>query len=368
MTVALGLRLLASAAILAAAVTCGAQPASTGRDEPGELDHSGLDVQPLEGRTLYADSSLGLAGNFAVLEDKLVVLDVYGDSAIHVIRRSDGEPLHRFGRRGQGPGEFDGARSADPVPGRDDAFWVFDAALMRLTLVELTSNNGVATVNRDVFVNLDANTTLLDPVLVDDGFVSAGFFSDGRLGRFDAKGKLIETVGEVPETTVGDFPAVVRQQAYQPKLRPNPSRTMLVLATRHSDQLELYRIDGTPIRRVYGPFRFEPTSFDMGQRGEWIGMVPGTDLRFGYVGVAATDDRIYALFSGRTNGAFEREAPYGEYVHVYDWDGEFHGVLKLDRASLSIAVDPDGEELYATTEDPQPAVRVYSLPDAKSIL
>lgn len=363
MTVGRALRFLASAAFAGTITACGADSARTGRDVPDELDHSGLGAQPLEGATLYADSSLGLAGNLAVLEDKLVVLDAYGDSAIHVLRRADGELLHRFGRRGQGPGEFDGPRSADPVPGRNDAFWVFDAALRRLTLVELTSGNGVATVDRDVFVNLDANTTLLDPVLVDNGFVSAGFFSGGRLGRFDANGELIETVGEIPETTVGDFPAVVRQQAYQPKLRPNPSRTMLVLATRHSDQLEIYQMDGTPVRRVYGPFRFEPTSFDMGQRGEWIGMIPEPDLRFGYVGVAATDDRIYALFSGRTNGAFEREAPYAEYVHVYDWDGEFHGVLKLDRASLGIAVDPQGRELYLTTEDPEPAVRVYPLPE-----
>lgn len=367
MTVGPVLRFLAPAAILAAFAACGAQSASTGRDEPGELDHSTLDPQRVEGRTLYADSTLGLAGRLAVLGDKLVVIDAYGDSAIHVVRRADGEPLQHFGRRGQGPGEFDGASSVDPVSGRDDAFWVFDTALARLTLVELTSDNGVATANRDVFINIQAEASVIDVVSIGDGFVSTGFFSVGRLGRFDAEGKLIETVGEVPETSTGTFPAAVRQQAYQPTLQPNPSRTMLVIGTRHSDQLEIYQADGTPVQRVDGPFRFEPADFDMAQSGEQVTMVEGIELRYGYVSVAATDDRIYALFSGRTNAAFEIEAPYGEYVHVYDWDGELHDVLKLDRASLGIAVDPHGEELYATTEDPQPAVRVYSLPKTEPL-
>lgn len=96
-------------------------------------------------------------------------------------------------------------------------------------------------------------------------------------------------------------------------------------------------------------------------------MDPGLDLRFGYVAVAATDDRIYALFSGRITAAFGREAPYGEYVHVYDWNGEMQGVLKLDRASVGIAVDPEGEALYATTEDPRPAVRAYSLRETEML-
>jgi hypothetical protein len=298
----------------------------------------------------------------AVLGENLVVVDVRGDSAIHVIRRSDGEVLHRFGRRGQGPGEFEGAWSVDPVPGDDDAFWVYDASLVRLTLVRLASDDGIPSVSSDSIINLLAEGLVIDPVWIDGRVISAGFFSGGRLGRFDVQGNMIGTLGEVPEA-VGDFPPPVRQQAYQGRLQADPSRTRLVVATRHSDQLEIYDAGGRKLRRVYGPFRFEPESFGIDQRGDQVSMIPGDDLRFGYVGVTTTNDRVYALFSGRTN-RFDprREAPYGEFVHVFDWDGRLQGVLQLDTPTLEIAVDPFGETLYTTVEYPEPAVRAYSLP------
>jgi hypothetical protein len=98
-----------------------------------------------------------------------------------------------------------------------------------------------------------------------------------------------------------------------------------------------------------------------GTFGGEVYMAPEEDMRFGYVRIATTDDRIYALFSGRSNRGSPRDAPYGRFVHVYDWDGEFLAALELDNAALEIAVDPLGEELYATIEEPEPGVRVYSL-------
>ncbi|NIU77657.1 MAG: hypothetical protein GWN71_30125, partial [Gammaproteobacteria bacterium] len=90
------------------------------------------------------------------------------------------------------------------------------------------------------------------------------------------------------------------------------------------------------------PFDFEPV-FEVGRKNGQPSLATGADLRFGYVDVATTEDRIYALFSGQTRGgAPPGRAVFGLYVHVYDWTGQLREVLELDRPAISVAVTEDG--------------------------
>lgn len=352
----LGLSLLLLLLSLAA---CGPGAGHRDRTAPADLDHSRLAPVQLEGRVLPGSTSLALPSEIEVVGDRLVLIDAAADSVIHVLDRVDGRPVRSFGRRGGGPGEFEGAWSIDPVPGREGQFWVFDVALRRLTHVDLKRDFAGGARPGERSINLISDATLLDPVWVDTLLVGLGFFQAGRLGHFNSYGKFVRTVGELPPGD-DDIPANIRQHAYQSTLKANPARSLLAVVTRHADQLEIYRTDGTLVARPAPLFGFMPR-YEVRRKADRLAMTTGLDLRFGYIDVATTEDRIYALFSGRTRRGFPGAANYGEYVHVFDWAGGLRGVIRLDAAVIAIAVDPAGMHLYGVRHNPQPAVVDYAL-------
>ena len=330
-----------------------------GRDLPAEVDHETLAPVQLGGEVLGEGTELGLPFPFRVVGEHVVIADRASDAVIKVLDRHDGTLVRSFGRQGAGPGEYEGIWSLATVPGAADEFWIWDVGLRRLTHVDLGDDFAGGGEPGDRSVNVMTEVPVLDPVLMGDRWVTLGFLETGRLAYFTGGGELMQTVGALPPGD-DDLPAAVRQQVNQSYLAAKPDRSLLAVATRHFDRLEIYRPDGTMVVRKVGPFGIEPT-YEVRIRDDNAGMATGSDLRFGYVGLAATDERIYALFSGRTRAGFPGEANFGEYVHVYDWDANLLGVLELDAAAISLDVDPENRTLYTLRHNPTPAVMRYSL-------
>ena len=150
--------------------------------------------------------------------------------------------------------------------------------------------------------------------------------------------------------------------AYRGTLKADPLRERLVLANRHAAYIEVFGSDGRTRHRIVGPTPFEPAfEVKVGERGP--SMASGEDLRFGYVDVAPTGDRIYALFSGRTRGAYPDRAVYGSTVHVFGWDGALQAIFELDIDAMAITVDEERDRILAVRHLPTPAVVSFDLPD-----
>ncbi|HEX7118016.1 MAG TPA: BF3164 family lipoprotein [Longimicrobiales bacterium] len=351
----------AGAALLGGALigVLACEPAAPGYGEPPELDHSRWEPVALTAEVVTDSEFLALPKEVEVVGPYLTLIDAAADSVITVVRRATGELVRTFGRRGEGPGEYSGAWSIEPVPGSENAIWIYDFSLLRLTRVSL-DRTGRAGQPATRMVHLSSEVIVVDPVWVDSTVMSLGLFSSGRLAQFGADGRLIRTFGSLPPGD-DEIPPAVLQHAYQSKLKANPSRTRLALATRHADRLEIYRPDGRLVAAPPPLFGFLP-KFEIREDDGEPAMATGQDLRFGYIDLTTTDDRIFALFSGRTRRGFPGRANFGEYVHVFDWDGRLLSVLRFDSDALSISVDPSGRTLYAIRHDPRPAILAYALP------
>lgn len=348
---------------MAAFVASACSGGGTRQVEQAELDHSRFAPRLLEAEVLYDGDVLGLPWRIAVVDGYLLVIDVASDSVLHLFDAHDGRHVLSFGRRGEGPGEFTGAWSIDPVPEKHGEAWVYDVSLRRFTRMLLAdgASGRIDPVGAEPeAIQLLAEVTLLDPLWSDTLIVSLGFFRGGRLGHFDADGRFLRAGGELPSSD-DPVPEEARQHAYQSMLAADPSRSRFVVATRHADLLEVLRADGTVTARADPPFGFLP-QYGVREWGGTVDLRTGTDLRFGYLDVAATDHRVYALFSGRTRRAFPGAANQGEYVHVYDWDASLLEVYRLDRPAVAITADREGGGLFAVRHTPEPAVVRYALP------
>lgn len=344
--------------VSAAACTERSEPAS--QYGPPSLEHEGISTSRLTGRVLNGGDFLGVPSDVVLVGEDIVLLDGAADSVGHVLRAGDGMLVRSFGRRGEGPGEYKAAWSLAPGVGPDEV-WVYDLALRRFTRVSLDEAKLRGSGRLDTqMIALQPGATVTGPQWVgEQRLVSLGFFDDGRIAEFGADGRLRRTVGILPPGEER-IPPHVRQHAYTGSLVTNVARGLVAVGTRHADQVEIYRTDGHLLRSARGPFGFAPR-FDVAQRPG--GPALGTDdgLRFGYVDLAASEARIYALFSGRTREGHGGNAVFGRYVHVYDWDGKLVDVLELDSDLLAISVDPHDQVLYGVRHDPTPAVLAYPL-------
>jgi len=360
--------LLAAGVLLLACVYAGCTESEVSPEPTAEEDATQFLSFSIEGSTKVAGhnlieiDTLGRPGDLLRVGPYLVIADSYGDPPLHVVRASDGAYVRSLGRPGEGPGEFSHVWSLLSVPTAEEAFWAFDSQLRRLTYVDLKRYLADDFTLGEQLISFTSEGLLISPAWIADTLlISSGFFMEGRIGHFDSTGKMLRLVGITPPG--GEkIPVPVRQHAYRSVLKTRPDGSLVVLGTRHADQLELYRVDGTRLAVIRGALKFDP-KYTVKNREGGSSMVTGNDFRFGFIDLATTQEYIFALYSGRTREAYPGRANFGETVHVFDWSGQLIHTYELDADVISIVVDESGRTLYASQHRPHPAILRYALND-----
>lgn len=328
--------------------------------EPPE-QHSLLEPVSLRGEILTDTLTLGSPGGVLPMNDFVVVQDSRATHAVQVFDASGGV-VTTAGTRGEGPGEFMAPWGISRRPGHPDEFWVYDLRLNRTTPFDLQalvdrrwSSADAAPVRLGASVNIGSPHWLNDSTMVALNSMFAE--TEGRFAFFRSDGSLMRTAGEPPpgDERISPF---IRQQAHGGDIAVHPRRSVFVLASRYGGKLEIYHQDGTFERRLSVPMPFEP---DYSAAPDGLNMVRGANFRHGYIGVDATENHIYALFSGRSSEAYPDNANFAEYVHIFTWNGDLLRVLRLDADASSLAVEETERRLYVTTIEPYPRLIAYDL-------
>lgn len=316
----------------------------------------------LTGERIATGDYLDQPGQMEVVDDRLVVLD-RSAPMVHVFDLA-GAHLGSFGQKGEGPGEYRSAVHVQRDAKNPRNVWIFDRTLGRMTRLRF----GQAPLPElQEVVNLDAGTgVFLHPVWLGDTTLVVSAISpthsDGRLLLTNRAGGVIRMIGKPPRHPgSAAIPVTVLQHAYEGPLTVRPDRSRFALATRQADRLEIYRADGTQLAEVFGSTGILP-DFEVRERAEGVSMAAGNDLRVGYVGLASTNEHIYALFSGMLGSEGGANTFFGREVHVFDWSGKKVGQMKLDEIAAAIAVTPDGRQMFAIRHDPEPSVVRYAIP------
>lgn len=299
-----------------------------------------------EGRVLTNSDSLAMPLLIATGGEHVYVGDIRATRPLMVFDRSTGEFVKHAGGRGRGPREIEYLWSMDFKPGEDTG-WLFDFPTRTFHQF-----NGDSLTGRSV--RLQDTGAPMSPVWVrDDSIASVGMFEDGRLAVYDSDGLFRRFIGSSPR---GDpeVPVPVRQHAYEAIVQTNSAGSLIAVASKNTDLIEIFNTEGL-LHTIRGP-GFDEPAYTLHGDDETIKS---------YVSVSVTDDLIFALYSGLPFEDYKKSSwfsPPARTVYVFSWSATPLAALEIEYGALKISVSADGQDLYALYHRPVPSVMHYKVP------
>lgn len=319
------------------------------------------------GEVLVSGDFLGLPGEMRIVGSRLVILDGSGDPHVHIIDAETGDLVRSLGTTGEGPGDFQRARGILSVPGETAYAWIFDFGLKRITEISLADVPQTRDERAWRIINFSGSGEMgrvHTPAWMDAaGLIAYGGFPGGSLVNIDQDGRPGQPFG--PPTPGGDtIPYTARLSAYQGQAVFQSSRKLIARSYRNAGRIDIWDFNGREVATADVPDPFEPIFVYSTRRNEYRFVQTAAGNRRGYLDIEATEDFIFALFSGLadTSGEF---ASWGSTVHIFDWSGDYVGSFGLgEERAVDIAVDVEARTLWTSRFLPEPQVRVYSLEGA----
>ena len=127
-------------------------------------------------------------------------------------------------------------------------------------------------------------------------------------------------------------------------LRIRPDESAFVCADMYSGLIDFCRIIGSSVERIR-MVRLRHPIVDIEEK-------PGINVAYyrsnplGFADVAVSQERVYALYSGRSVEEYGNDASMGDILLVYDWEGNLLQSYQLDIPLLNIAYDSEKNAVY----------------------
>ncbi|MGH7469772.1 MAG: BF3164 family lipoprotein [Longimicrobiales bacterium] len=323
-----------------ATIGCCVVVACAGADSAPSFDHAGLPIVSLEAAQLSVAPAIGKPTHLRLQGQTLWVSDMAADPGLHALDAETGELLYSTGRKGEGPGEFSGNPfGLEIAPGDTSGIWAFDLQFQRLTRFERRP----LALDKIPTIHLRGTPRVTRVVwITPDSIVGLSASAESRFSVFGTDGSRLKTVaGQLIGPEDGPHGARLSATTAANKACRWPGRGF-VIVNFMVGRIEYYDAQARFVRLAKVPFPSEPI-FAPDESGRVVFRTP----RRWYLDCATSNQFLYALFSGRLQTAYDGDArASGEYVHVFDWNGDLHAVFRLDRATRPITVNPGGDVLY----------------------
>lgn len=188
-------------------------------------------------------------------------------------------------------------------------------------------------------------TALFQPVWVDGRVLTNGMFASDLVRQFSGSG---EPQGEWGTSVFPDALPEVAMHLNRSSLAIDPRRHKIVLAFLYVSRLAITDIVRRDVRHISGPievrldYRTVPDPVEGMERFLATGATT-----YAYVDVAADNEHIYALFSGRSRGEWSEDAILADTLHVFSWSGDLLRQWRLPRPVHAVTLDVTTRKLYA---------------------
>jgi hypothetical protein len=192
------------------------------------------------------------------------------------------------------------------------------------------------------------NICVNDPQWIsDDLFLCLNFNSYKE--RFYLINKDLTDITPVfnPQFSFDDnHPLFLLSDIFSSSIDVRPDKREEVLADRYLDCIEIYDSDGSLTKLLKGPEKNFNFTYNKSRSNARGAVVKSPESRRAYIGLRCTNDRIYALYSGKKR-MDESNYSTSNLIYTFDWDGNLLTKYVLDCRILSFDVDTSTQTIYA---------------------
>ena len=180
--------------------------------------------------------------------------------------------------------------------------------------------------------------------------IATGLYDEGRYLYYDLNNQTAQYFLDYPEHK--NYPSIqTRTKAilYASNiLRIRPDESAFVCADMYSGLVDFCCIVGSSIERVR-TVRLHYPEVDIEERPS-LDVAYYRDNRLGFADVAVSQERVYALYSGRSIENYGNDAFLGDILLIYDWEGNLLNTYHLGVPLNSISYDSIEKALYGFTD------------------
>lgn len=292
------------------------------------------------------------------------ILDMHGEKNFcHILKKENMAIIASFAQRGNGPEEVLQAMNLHVVS--EDSIWLYDTNKREVTLWEYSPQKQTVSY-KDCIKFEDKIQSSSNCAWESD---SVFFFTDksgyNRILMCNKGGDIKEYIGEIPSENNKEASNLgIMAQAWNSYIHYNPRNQLLATATQLGEVIEVYDLKTNSRQIIVGPHG-EP-QYAIAKDG-WA--VPKGIM--GFSDIQITDNYIYTVFHGRTFKEIIKDPNNtldgGEYIHIYNLNGEPICRLVLDHAIYGIDVDEENKIIWATDVNSEEQILKFQLPEIKNI-
>ena len=255
--------------------------------------------------------------------------------------------------KGNGAGELLSAVSLG-LSADSSSFWTFDITKQLWVGRPCAELSDSILLSDDSCTKIDMKDTVLlakdDPIWLKDGFAVRNLFNyKERFFICDLAMSWSRPIVNPYLQFKEAYNEYVMADIFSSQMCTSPDRSIIILAGKYLDLIEIYDVEGNLRKMLKGPQRGFDFKFDVERSVKNSVLVKSKDTRRGYLKVKATQSKIYALYSGKSKQ--EEHYSYSRILYVFSLDGDLLYKYVLDKPIIDFVIDEKRNCIYATSLD-----------------
>jgi hypothetical protein len=306
-------------------------------------DKSFQNVQYLT-NNIVNDTFIGKPTRLTQIDSILYVIDSSLDSLVHKFDIKNNLYKGLGISKGQGPNELLSARRITPSID-NNSVWVYDITSRQWMQCNKELNTIIDKIR---FADIIDKIYINEPEWISDNlFVCLNFNSYKE--RFYLINRGLTDIVPVfnPQFSFNDnHPQFLLSDIFSSSIDVRPDKRKVVLAGSYLDCIEIYDSDGSLTKLLKGPEKDFNFTYDEDKSFARGAVVKSPESRRAYIGLKCTNDRIYALYSGKKR-MDESNYSTSNLIYTFDWEGNLLTKYVLDCLISSFDVDTSTQTIYA---------------------
>jgi hypothetical protein len=174
-----------------------------------------------------------------------------------------------------------------------------------------------------------------------DYYIGETVYDKGRFGIYNMEGELLQTGGTYPFRGE-EMERISAFLLYQGNFCACPEGNYFASGSLFCDHIAFYEAGetGITLQREYASHDVKATYANQ--------LVVENDCTVGYTCAYGTTSYCYMLFSGKTYAQNDHRSEDGNYIIIFDWQGNHVRTLETDREIRNFCVDEPNGMIYAT--------------------